>query len=169
MKNENEVLKFPELIYLDEFGGNFRNYLEAVYEIFKKDFVDSQPIYENLKVSVRRYPEIDGMHKTFYHITHEGADEENRTPDVRRMERIRFPKFIIENFAYDDVLIWKNTRGRDERIVLFNDTENYIVILTNRDDYYMFITAYFVEQPHRKKKLLQEYEDYIKAKTAQQN
>lgn len=167
--SKNIQLVFPELILLNNFEGNFNNYINAVYEVFKTDFIDSLPIFEHLNVSVRRYPEVDGMHKTFYHITHEGADEQNRTPDVRRMERIRFPKFVIENHKHHDILIWKNKRGRDERIVLFNEAENYIVILTDRGAYYMFITAYYIEQSHRKKKLLQEYEEYIKAKTAQRN
>ena len=42
--------------------------------------------------------------------------------------------------------MWKNVRGKDERIVLFNEIENYIVILTDRGEYYMFITAYYIEQ-----------------------
>ena len=44
--------------------------------------------------------------------------------------------------------------------------ENYIVILTDRGEYYMFITDYYIETEHRKRKLLKEYETYIKAKTA---
>lgn len=164
--SNKESLVFPELLFFDEFGGDFRSYIDAAYRIFKNNFISTQPVYEGLKVSVRRYPEVDGMHKTFYHITHEGEDEENRQPDVRRIERIRFPKFVIENCIHDEILIWKNKRGRDERIVLFNDREDYIVILTDRGEYYMFITAYYIEQPHRKKKLLAEYDAYIKAKTA---
>lgn len=165
MSNKISLI-FPELLLLHNFQGNFQKYMDASYVIFKNDFINTHPFYENLIVSVKRYPEVDGMHKTFYHITHEGEDEENRQPDVRRMERIRFPKFLIENCKHNEILTWKNTRGRDERTVLFNEAENYIVILTNRGDYYMFITAYFIEQPHRKQKLLAEYEAYMKTKTA---
>ncbi|MEG2162507.1 hypothetical protein [Chryseobacterium sp.] len=159
-------LIFPDFINFDEYSGNFSSYFEAVYKIFYSDFIKSQPNYEGLKVAVKKYPEVDGMHRTFYHITHEGEDETNRKPDFRRMERIRFPKFVIENCEHDEILIWKNIRGKDERVVLFNETENYIVILTDRGEYYMFITAYFIETEHRKRKLLKEYETYIKAKTA---
>ena len=164
--SSEEQLIFPDLMLFNDFGNNFDDYIEAIYEVFKTEFVESQPLYNNLRVSVRRYPEVDGMHKTFYHITHEGEDEENRIPDIRRMERIRFPKFSIENSSHNDILIWKNKRGNDERIVLFNEAENYIVILTDRGEYYMFITAYFIERSHRKKKLLQEYESYKNAETA---
>jgi len=115
------TLIFPDTIELNQFGGNFANYFNAVYAIFENDFIKTQPLFKGDRVSVRKYPEVDGLHRTFYHITHEGEDEENRTPDIRRMERIRFPKFVIENEQHAEILIWENKRGKDERIVLFND------------------------------------------------
>ena len=160
------TLIFPDTIELNHFNGNFTNYFNAVYAIFENDFIKTQPLYDGFKVAVRKYPEVDGLHRTFYHITHEGEDEENRTPDIRRMERIKFPKFVIENEQHEEILIWKNKRGKDERIVLFNEIENYILILTDRQGYYMFITAYFVDTKHRKRALLKEYEAYKNAKTA---
>lgn len=160
------TLIFPDTIELNQFGGNFANYFNAVYAIFENDFIKTQPLFKGDRVSVRKYPEVDGLHRTFYHITHEGEDEENRTPDIRRMERIRFPKFVIENEQHAEILIWENKRGKDERIVLFNEVENYILILTDRKGYYMFITAYFVDTEHRKRALLKEYEAYKNAKTA---
>lgn len=160
------TLVFPDIIELNEFGGDFHNYFNAVYSIFANDFIKTQPLFVGLKVAVRKYPEVDGLHRTFYHITHEGEDEENRTPDLKRMERIRFPKFVIENEQHEEILIWKNKRGKDERILLFNKAENYIIILTGRKEFYMLITAYFIDTEHRKRKLLKEYEDYKNAKTA---
>lgn len=162
-------LIFPDLIELSAYGGNFSSYLDAVYAIFYQDFIKNQPKYKGLKVAVRKYPEVDGMHRTFYHITHEGEDESNRQPDIRRMERICFPKFVIDNNQHREILIWKNKRGRDERIVLFNESESYVLILTDRGGYYLFITAYLVDKEHRKQKLLKEYEAYEKTKTAQRN
>lgn len=164
--SEVEALIFPSLIYFEEYNGNFQNYFQAVYKIFESDFIRSKPNYENKDVIVRKYPLVDGIHKTFYHITHQGEDENNRTPDFRRMERMRFPKFIIDNNEHQEILIWKNTRGRDERIVLFNEEVNYIVVLAERSDSFLFITAYYIETEHRKRKLMQEYEAYKKAKTA---
>ncbi len=159
-------LVFPDLIYLHDYASNFQAYFSAVYAVFENDFIKSQPRYEGLKVAVRKYPEVDGLHRTFYHITHEGEDENNRQPDLRRMERIRYPKFVIEQNQHTEILIWKNRRGKDERILLFNNSENYIVVLTERKEFYLFITAYVVDTEHRKRKLLKEYEAYKKAKTA---
>jgi len=159
-------LVFPDLIYLHDYAGNFQAYFSAVYAVFENDFIRSQPRYEGLKVAVRKYPEADGLHRTFYHITHEGEDENNRQPDIRRMERIRYPKFVIEQNQHPEILIWKNRRGKEERILLFNENENYIVVLTERKEFYLFITAYVVDTEHRKRSLLKEYEAYKKAKTA---
>lgn len=159
-------LIFPDLILFSDYKGDFVKYINAVYDIFYNDFIKSIPIYENRKVSVRKYPEVDGMHQTFYHITHQGEDESNRTPDIRRMERIKFPRFVIDNYTHDRILIWKNKRGSDTRILLFNEEENYILILSERKEYYLFITAYYIEKEHRKRKILREYEAYKKAKTA---
>jgi hypothetical protein len=164
--SNNMKLVFPELLYLKDFGGKFHNYFSAAYAVFEHDFIKSQPQFNKLKVAVRKYPEVDGIHRTFYHITHEGEDEQNRTPDIRRMERIRFPRFFIDNNTHPEILIWKNTRGKDERVLLFNEIENYIVVLTERKEFYLFITAYYVETEHRKRALLKEYETYIKTKTA---
>ena len=160
------TLVIPDLILLNDYNGDFTKYFNAVYYIFEHDFIKSQPKYESLNVTAPKYPEVDNYNHTFYHITHEGEDEESREPDMRRMERIRFPKFYINNASHNEILIWENTRGKNTRVLLFNETESYVVILTKRNGYYLLCTAYLIEQEHSKKKMLKEYETYIKAKTA---
>lgn len=86
---------FPDLIYLNDYGGSFLDYFNAVYSVFESDFIKTQPAYQGLRVNVKKFPEVDGVHRTFYHITHEGENEQDRRPDFRRMERIRYPKFLI--------------------------------------------------------------------------
>ena len=114
--SEVKDLIFPELIFFEDYGGNFQNYFNAVYKVFENHFIKSQPNFQGTKVSAQKFPLVDGIHRTFYHITHEGDDEQNREPDFRRMERIRFPKFCIENSMHDQLLVWKNQRGRDTRL-----------------------------------------------------
>jgi hypothetical protein len=162
-------LVFPDLVYLNDYSGVFDEYFQAVYQIFERDFIRNPPAYEGTKVSAQRQPLVDGIHRTFYHITHEGEDENNRTPDIRRMERIRFPRFIISSAPHNQLLVWKNQRGRDTRILIWNEEEEYLVVLTERPRYLLFWTAYQVTQKHSKEKLIREYKAYIKAKTAQQN
>jgi len=162
-----ENLTFPDLMYLNEYGGNFPNYFTAVYAVFENHFLKSNPFFHGIRVSAQKFPLVDNIHRTFYHITHKGEDEQNRIPDIRRMERIRFPKFIIDGCPHKDFLIWKTLRGRDTRILIFNEVEGYLIVLTERKGYNLLWTAYFVEHNHQKRKYIKEYQEYIKAETAQ--
>jgi hypothetical protein len=159
-------LIFPDLLELTSFGGEFKKLFDEAYLIFESDFIKSKPNFNNLLVTAKKIPLVEGMHKTFYHITHEGQDESNRKPDIRRIERIRYPKFIITNSKSDEFKIWENKRGNDTKTVLLHVEQSYVVILTKRQDYYLFTTAYYIEQNHTLRKLLKEYETYIKAETA---
>jgi len=161
----NELI-FPDLILIEEFSGNFKLYFENVYKIFENSFINSQPLYNGVKVSAQKHPEVDGIHRTFYHITHEGEIENDRKPDFRRMERIRFPKFCIENCSHKDFLIWEKIVGRDNRIHILNEAERYLIVLTERKGYYLFWTAFYIEENHTIRKKKKEYKAYIKSKTA---
>lgn len=163
------VLVFPDLIFLDEFSGDFSSYFNAVYKIYSDDFLKGNPKYQGQKVTAPRYPEVDGLSRTFYHITHEGADESNRLPDMRRMERIRFPKFKINKLPHTELLVWEKNIKRDIRIHILNKKEKYLLVLNKRNGYVMLWTAFYIEQNHTMRKKIKEYEAYIKAKTAQSN
>ena len=163
---DEKDLVFPNLILFNDYSGDFKSYFQAVYTVFENDFIKSQPKYEGLKVSAQKHPEVDGIHRTFYHITHEGEDEQNREPDIRRMERIRFPKFVITNCSHSQLLVWEKNIGRDDRIHILNEYERYLVVLTKRKEYLLFWTAFYVEDNHTLKKKIKEYETYKKAKTA---
>jgi hypothetical protein len=160
------TLTFPTLLFLNDYNGNFSDYFNAVYKVFENDFIKSQPKYNQLVVSAPKYPLHDGIHRTFYHITHEGDDEQNREPDFRRMERIRFPRFIIDNCPHNQLLVWEKEIGRDTRIHILNETEQYLVVLTRRDSYLLLWTAFFIEHKHTLNKKRKEYEAYKNTKTA---
>ena len=164
--SKEESLVFPNLIYLEDFNGNFNLYFKEVYSIFKEHFMLSMPNFKGLKVSAPRYPEVDGVCRTFYHITHHGVDEQNRTPDLRRMERIRFPRFKIENHPHHDLLVWEKQIGSDIRIHILNMNQSYLLVLNKRKDYLMLWTAFYINQNHTLRKKLKEYEVYKNTKTA---
>ena len=35
----NNVRTLPRKIFLEDFGGNYQSYIDAVYEVFKADFI----------------------------------------------------------------------------------------------------------------------------------
>ncbi|MBI1185252.1 hypothetical protein GC194_13355 [bacterium] len=160
------TLVFPDLLYLEDYNGNFEAYFEEVYQVFSAHFLKSNPHFEGIRVTAPRYPEVDGLSRTFYHITHQGDDEQNREPDIRRMERIRFPKFKIDNHPHAELLVWEKEMGRDTRIHILNVTESYLLVLNKRKDYLLLWTAFYIKLSHTLRKKLKEYEAYKKAKTA---
>ena len=65
-------LILPRKIYLADYNNDFNLFLDAVYNIFRQDFVYSTPQYEGMDIKLKKYPlELGGKEHTFYHITHE--------------------------------------------------------------------------------------------------
>lgn len=157
MTEEPEWL--PPLVMLSDHGGDWESYLHAIYDYFKQDFVLSKPVYQGRRLGLKRHPLSHGKEATFWHMIQEGAVEDDRMPDFRRCERIRWPKPIIEHDADKAIKVWTNQRRGEQRICLWFEQENYLVILADRGDYILPWTAYLVEQPHRQRKLQREYQE----------
>jgi hypothetical protein len=161
--------KLPDVIELTDFGGNFASYNDAVYRIFKNDFVVNKPQFQGTRLGLKRYPLIDDKEYTYYHFTHDGDVETERVPNLRRMERIAWPSPMINNSEISKFKVWKNIRrgngGTKTRILIFCEDENYLVVLDDRGDFILPWTAYLVHDS-KKNRLLAEYEQYIKAETA---
>ena len=161
-----EELELPELILMEDFGGNFDAYNQAVYDVFQKDFIKSRPTFNGTKLRLKKHPYVDGKEYTYYHFTHSGDIEIDRLPDFIRMERIPFPRPMIDNSNHSDLRVWRVKRGSKERILIFSETEQYLVVLEDRGEYILPWTAYYIEYPNKIRRLIKEYEEYIKTKTA---
>lgn len=164
---DNTYLQLPEIITLQEYSGDIIAYMDAVYEVFKRDFVLSKPTYEGRRLGLKMYPLVEGKEYTFYHFTHDGDIETERLPNLRRLERIPFPRPLIDNSRHPYLKVWRNKRGSKERILIFHEAESYLVVLEDRGDYILPWTAYLVEYKNRVDKLLAEYKAYKNAETAQ--
>lgn len=151
----------PPLVLFNDYGGNWEAYLEAVYSIFKADFIDSKPTFKGMGFNLKRHPLFQDKEATFWHVTSEGSQETERIPDFRRCERIRWLRPIIENANDPAIKVWENERKGEKRICLWLEAEEYFVVLAKREGYMLLWTAYLVKQVHRKQKLQKEYEAYI--------
>lgn len=160
-------MQLPDIIPLEQYGGNVTSYLDAIYSVFRRDFVDSKPVFRGSRLGLKKKPIVDGKEYTFYHFTHDGDIETERIPNFRRLERIAFPRPMIDNSTHPYLKVWRNTRGTSNRILIYHENEKYLVVLEDRGDYILPWTAYVVEHSFRQKKLLAEYEVYKNAKTAQ--
>jgi hypothetical protein len=111
----------PALILMRDFGGDWKAYMEALYCAFAEDFLTSPPQWVGKKVGLKRHPISQGKEATFWHFISEGKIEAERTPDLRRCERIRWPRPTMEAFTDQrpvteaPVVWWKNERRGEER------------------------------------------------------
>ena len=161
--------QLPELVICNNWA-EFKNYDDILYQIFKRDFIDSKPMFENKEVLIRRHPLVDEREQTFFHITSKDYKEnEERCPDPRRCERIAWVRKFIENdFCLDDcsmcdgIKVWEEDYKTNQRIYLFLEEERYIVIIERRETYCLLITAYYLDYDHSLRKLLAKYDVYIK-------
>lgn len=158
----------PDLVLMSEYDGDWGHFLQAVYECFEEDFVKNKPEYEGRRLGLKRHPIEHEKEATFWHMTSKGANEADRTPDIRRMERIRWPRPIIDNAEEKAgavaIKVWRNIRRKnDSRILLWLESEQYLVVLADRGDYILPWTAYEVTRDHSQRKLQKDYEKYWKS------
>ena len=152
-----QISWLPPLALFEEYGGDWDRYLDALYAFFKQDFIDSRPAYNGVTLALKRHPVIQNKEATFWHIISEGDSESDRVPDMRRCERIRWPRPIIEHSGDSAIKIWANERRGEKRICLWLEDAEYLVILAERKGYILLWTAFMVEQEHTKRKLRKEY------------
>ncbi len=156
----------PPLVLFGDYGGDWEQYVEAIYAYFKEDFIDNKLEFRGRRLGLKRHPLSNGKEATFWHLISEGIDEASRTPDLRRCERICWPRPVVENSEDNIVKVWTNvrrsTKGIETRICLWLETQEYLVILADRKTYILPWTAYVVDKPHQKRKLQKEFEDYQK-------
>ena len=157
---ENKPGWLPDLI---NFNGNWNQFLKVIYDIFKSDFIKSQPLFRGVPVKILISTLSKGKEETFWHIISKGKIEEERDIDIDRGKRIRWPKPIIDKSDAEKILqIWESNRGRDRRILIrliFTDND-YLVVLIRRKEKIYLLTAYLITWSNQKKNLQLEYEAY---------
>lgn len=148
----------PPLIFLHDYGGDWDAYVEVIYGHFRADFVEHRPSLNGRRCCITTAPVSAGKEATFWHITSEGKIEEERTPDLRRCERIRWPRPLIEAFPCGRILAWRVKRGKKWRLNLAPTDFSYLVVLAELTHSVLLITAFWVEQGHQRRKLNREWE-----------
>jgi hypothetical protein len=148
----------PPLMAFGDYGGDWNRYLAAIYAAFRSDFVASKPAFRGRRLGLKRHPEYDGKEATFWHMISEGSVEEDRIPDFRRCERIRWARPLIEHDAEPDVLVWTEPRGaNDDRIHIYLPDERYLVVLADRGSYILPWTAFYIAHENGHRKYLQRH------------
>jgi hypothetical protein len=155
-------LWLPPKILLSDFGGDWTRYEAALYAVFCRDFKGDKIYFRGQPLGLKRHPLLDGKEATFWHFITEGHIEAKRTPDLRRCERIGWPRAIIERAEDPALKVWDNERGGERRTCLWLESEDYLVVLEVRNGYVLPWTAYMVTREHQKRKLQKEVESALK-------
>lgn len=153
----------PALVPFTAFGGNWAAYETELHRIFMQEIAHGGIRFGGAVVSCRRYPEAARRWASFWHLVQEGPVEEDRMPDLRRCERIRWVRWLIENAAtHGDIDVWQNTR-RTETNTLIWYREEYLVILGQRRGYWLLRSAYCTEKSGRIAQLRKERDAFRRA------
>jgi hypothetical protein len=144
----------PEMIMLEEHGGDWNAYLAALYAQFRRDWLGVRLQFRGKRIAIKRHPiEDDGMEATFWHLITTGEEEQDRTPVIRRCERIGWPRAIADHDGDQSIRWWVETRGRRQRIHLWCVPADYLFVLCEREDYVLPWTAFPIEYKHQRVKL----------------
>jgi hypothetical protein len=153
----------PELVLFNAFGGNWDTYEAELNRIFSVEIACETLQFQGVRVGCRRHPEALGRWASFWHLVQEGVVEDNRTPDLRRCERIGWVRWVIENAeTHPAIDVWRNTRGAEINTLLWY-REEYLVVLAQRQGYWLLKTAYCTEQSGRIRQLRKERDAFRQA------
>ncbi|MBN1320722.1 MAG: hypothetical protein JXA87_07775 [Thermoleophilia bacterium] len=101
------------------------------------------------------------MEAGFWHLISDGLVEDERLPDLRRCERIAWPRPMIEADGTEQVNVWLS-RGeawkRGSRVAIALRDFSYVAILEYAGNHMLLVTAYLVEHDHRREKLRRQFE-----------
>jgi len=157
----------PEALRYSDFKGEWDRFLSAVYQVFEHDFKSSRPGYQGLEVTYDSRIE-DGKEAVFWHMTcRYEPGTRDREMDLRRCERIPWPRPMIEHSTDTSISLWKNERRkpgrpRQTRVLIWLENLDYIVVLAERPREMILVTAYCTDIKSQKEKLKKERDKYYK-------
>lgn len=148
-----------ELCYAD-YEGNWGKFLSDVYDIFLNDFKRSQAKYEGHTIVYDSTIEL-GKERVFWHlIQRQDYSALERLPDIRRCERIPWPRPIIEHSSDNAISVWKKEIKRQTRIHIWLESLDYIVVLAEMPRVIALVTAFCTDIESHRKKLMKDRKKY---------
>ncbi len=160
--------ELPELVELDNFCGadfvsRWKAYIDCVYRIYLREVANGQLTFMGLNVSCRYQPMAFGKHYAFWHMMQEGPIEDDRTADLERCKRVRWIAWVITAAGAGDPRVKvfpQQKRGTEQPWALWMEEERYVVILWERNGYYLLKTAFPATKPRKIAELKRDWERY---------
>lgn len=159
-----EIIDAPEILDIE----NYKKYEDSLYNILKNDFVDHEVYFLNKRVYLDFNKMEDGKSDTFFHVV---CGDKKVYPNFRRMERIKFPRKIIENYGeYNNCpekckikMFYKKIKGK-KRYHLFSSEYLYMVVLEDEGKRMKLVTSFYIDRKYKLYNYEQDYQNYLKNK-----
>jgi len=163
----------PDFVEMDntlpgDYVSRFAAYLERLYDIYMNEVAKGNLRFKGLGVSCQYRPETHGKHYAFWHMMQEGGmgstNEDDRTIDFERCRRVRWIGWTIRNADRNPrIRVFPQAkRHGNQPWALWVAEVDYLVILWERNSYYLLKTAYVIGRKGKRKKLQQEWDAYQK-------
>lgn len=177
---DDETICLPDIVECTNLNNSDHYFSELYRNVFVRDFIDSNPRFNNKPVHIRKEPMNGCWEHGFIHMTHntyshKSADLNDRFPDFRRSERLSWVKYIINDYLRSTQnncprsIYWEELyRGyvRPHLMVYDDDYDAaFLVVLEERKNEYFIITSFYLEKPWQIEKRERKYEQYQKQKT----
>lgn len=143
----------PDLMRLADHA-DWEAYEDALYAVYLQTVAHAGLRFKGDPVKVRYMPESKRKGYGFWHLISEAPDqsnraEEERIPDLRRCERVRWVAWCIQqaNASAAGFSWWENQRGRETHVVIWAEAHDFAVVLAKRQTqqgprFYLLKTAY---------------------------
>lgn len=132
---------------------------DELYQLFHRDFIESQPVY--LGYTVWFFPEKENdKEKLFWHLTsRDDTENGERLPDLRRCERLPWARPMLENPQDPEILAWDHSEGDGSvRTYVWLINYRFVVIMKKYpDEKRRMVTSFYVDYPHTRRNLMKKY------------
>ena len=147
----------PDLIDMRDYSG-WAAYEDAIYAVYLQTVAHAGLTFCGRPLKVRFNPETKKKGYGFWHLISEAPEQRNRNederiPDLRRCERVRWVAWCILNAdaGMPGFSWWENSRGRETHVVLWAEQHNFAVVLAKRNtqqgmQFYLLKTAYCLRE-----------------------
>lgn len=174
MEGEMNPHWLPGLIpWNQEHGETWEQYEQRLFHVFQNEFRESFQ-YDGKPVHYKRMP-YDGIYpEAFMHLTTCNQDNSgSRLPDAERSERISWPRPVVEHHPFCEICeytqctqpwVWRKNDKNKDRVKIYLPNQQYLVVLGERRDYWVLITAYYVNRQWSIDKLEKEYNSRFSTK-----
>lgn len=155
----------PDLINLN---GDWQNEIvPKLYKYFSDDFKSGSLCFTNIPVWIDyKKEEGDKYEEIFWHLISKAVDNNgtnDRIPDFRRSERLRWCATMIRNHTKNDLKIWRIIEGRNLNLYIWLENYDYVVILKiipkHRKTVAFLKTAFYLDNPNMRRRLQKKYKN----------